>query len=46
MSIIMALEDMIDHCRYHATTEALNFFIYRIAIIPPADRNGTSMSKM
>ena len=46
MSITVALENMIAHCRYHETMEALNFFIERMAIIPPAERNGTNMSKM
>jgi hypothetical protein len=29
--------------RYHETTAAWNFFILRIAIVPPAARNGTQL---
>ena len=34
------------HCRYHETTESLNFFIDRMAIVPPADKNGINKRKM
>ena len=35
---------MIDTDWYQETTESLNFFIYLIAMVPPADRNGLATS--
>jgi len=46
LSIMIAHVMRSDHYKYQETTESLNFFILRIAIVPPADRNGLIISKV
>ncbi len=44
--MISADEIKTAHCKYQETVASPNFFIFLIAMVPPADKKGLIMSRM